>query len=656
MYQSISMAALRFLFLFFIGLEMSAFAQNQKIDSLKKILETERGDIGKAVLLNEIADLYKSENPAYTKEFAEKALVLSKKNSQKGEEGKAYINLGNYSIISGDYAAALDYFRLAKELFEENNPSEHTKELARVYGSIGIVFSEQSNYSKALEYHLKALKIYEKENDKQTLSKIYNNIGIVYKSRNENTEALKYFIKTQKLQDSLNDPAVGITSTNIGNVYLEQENYPKAFEYYQKAENEFQKNPNPRGLGELYNNLGLYYRQTGKELNAVGSWDKAIASFKSIDDKFGISDTYYFLGRFYLSKKDFKNAIDYTEMANSLAKELSLLEMLALSEKQLRDIYEASGDYQLALQHGKTYDEYKDSLVNYRDIRNSVQAEMDFEFDKKEALHKAQQQKQEAVFAEKSKRYKLQFIYGSLFLLLCLGLVFLFYNRYQLKKNLTLQKDLAEYEQKALHLQMNPHFVFNCLGSISSFIVQNGNESAIKYLTKFSKLMRLTLEYSKEPLIGVDQEIEGLKNYLELEQLRFNKMFDFSINKDEKIEDDLALPPLLIQPFVENAIIHGIVPQKKHGFIIIDFSVNERHLICTITDSGIGIETSKKMKEQSVSVHKSRALDIIEKRLKMIENSTSKPSKLTIEELEDSNGNVMGTRVTLLLPVQYLKK
>src|SRR5690606_21400007 len=195
------------------------------------------------------------------------------------------------------------------------------------------------------------------------------------------------------------------------------------------------------------------------------------------------------------------------------------------------------------------------------------------------------------------------------------------------------------------HLQMNPHFVFNCLGSISSFIIQNGNDSAIKYLTKFSKLMRLTLEYSKESLIQVDKEIEGLQNYLELEQLRVNNVFDFSIAKNKNIEDDLALPPLLIQPFVENAIIHGIVPKKEHGFVKIDFFTDEDHLVCTITDNGIGVETSKKMKEKSVSVHKSMALDIIRKRLKMIENSTSKSSKLKIEELRDESGIVSGTKV-----------
>src|SRR5690606_24300187 len=153
------------------------------------------------------------------------------------------------------------------------------------------------------------------------------------------------------------------------------------------------------------------------------------------------------------------------------------------------------------------------------------------------------------------------------------------------------------------------------LGSISSFIVQNGNESAVHYLSKFSKLMRLTLEYSKETLIPVDKEIEALQNYLELEQLRFNDTFDFVINRDADIEDDMALPSLLIQTFAENAVIHGLVPKKSKGMIVINFSLNENYLICTITDNGIGFYQSQKNKEKSVSVHKSMALDIIRKRL-----------------------------------------
>jgi LytS/YehU family sensor histidine kinase len=226
----------------------------------------------------------------------------------------------------------------------------------------------------------------------------------------------------------------------------------------------------------------------------------------------------------------------------------------------------------------------------------------------------------------------------------------------QLKKTLTLQKELAEYEQKALHLQMNPHFVFNCLGSISSFIVQNGSHSAVRYLTKFSKLMRLTLEYSKQSLIPIDKEIQSLENYLELEQLRFNHKFDFTITKDKAIEDDLALPPLLLQPFVENAIIHGIIPGKEQGLITIDFTIDQQNLICTITDNGIGFNKSAAIKKDTVVVHKSMALDITKKRLEMIAASTAKKTEVIIEELYPESTGMRGTKVVLYLPLQIIEK
>ena len=214
---------------------------------------------------------------------------------------------------------------------------------------------------------------------------------------------------------------------------------------------------------------------------------------------------------------------------------------------------------------------------------------------------------------------------------------------------------MLEYEQKALHLQMNPHFVFNCLGSISSFIVQNGTDSALKYLAKFSKLMRLTLEYSKESLIPIDKEIESLQNYLELEQLRFNHIFDFKISKSEAIEDDMALPPLLLQPFVENAIIHGLIPKKEKGRIEVNFYIEDSSLICTVLDNGIGFENSQKMKENLLSIHKSMALDITKKRLELMEASTMQKSKLEILINDNENPEFKGTKVVLILPIQYIK-
>ena len=201
---------------------------------------------------------------------------------------------------------------------------------------------------------------------------------------------------------------------------------------------------------------------------------------------------------------------------------------------------------------------------------------------------------------------------------------------------------------------MNPHFVFNCLASISSFIMQNGKEDAMKYLSKFSKLMRLTLEFSKESAIPIDKEIEALQNYLELEQLRFNQKFDFKINKDSEIEDDTAIPSLLLQPYVENAIIHGVAPKEGKGFIKIDFTQKDEQLICVIEDDGVGIDTSRELKKNSVNVHQSMALDISKKRLKTLEELEKQTVNLKTEELKDENNNSRGTRITLELPLNYI--
>ncbi|MGV3697476.1 tetratricopeptide repeat-containing sensor histidine kinase [Flavobacterium sp.] len=638
------------------------WSQNQTADSLVSVLQKSRNDIDKAKLLNAIADEYKSSDPKLMMQYANQALQLSIRIKFKSAEGNAYLNLGNANIIIGNYPLALQHFSNAQTVFEkelESSPDD-TKELknslARAYGSIGIVFSEQSSYAKALQYELKALKIYEETNNLEKCARLYNNIGIVYKAQDDDFKALSYFLKCLRIQEKIGDKTVGITTTNIGNIYLHQKNYPKALEYYHKAQQLFAKYPNPRGLGELYNNLGLYHKQKDNPAEALKFFDKAIAEFTSIEDKFGISDTYFYIGEIYFAQNKLSESLSATNKSLALAKELQIIEQVQNAEKRLSEIYEKLNNTTESLKHFKLYSIAKDSVANAQNIRNSVRAEMNFEFDKKETLRKKEQEKREFIYSESAKRHQQQIFFIILFILLVFGIIFLIYNRLQLKKTLTLQKELAEYEQKALHLQMNPHFVFNCLGSISSFIVQNGTDSAIKYLSKFSKLMRLTLEYSKESLIPIDKEMESLQNYLELEQLRFNQKFDFTITKSKEIEDDAALPPLLLQPFVENAIIHGLIPKSEKGRIAIDFSVEKENLICTIEDNGIGFDKSKEIKENLVSVHKSMALDITKKRLEMMEASTSRKANVTIEELRSATGEILGTKVILNLPIQYIEK
>ncbi|HPW98859.1 MAG TPA: tetratricopeptide repeat protein [Flavobacterium sp.] len=635
---------------------MASFAQTSKLDSLMVLLPNTKNDIDKVQLYNAIAEEYKTSNPNLMLQYANKAEALAKKIDYKTAEGYALLHKGNANIILGNYKEALLLFSDAQHLFESlDAKSENKKGLAKALGSIGIVFSEQSNYSRALQYYLKSVKIYEALKDEVSLAKLYNNIGIVYHSQGNEFKSLEYFSKAQKTQERLRDKNIGITYTNIANSYLKQNNAPKALEYYQLAKKALDLNQNPRALGEWYNNMGLYYQAETNNPKAIESWQNAIQTFQTIDDKFGMADTYIYLAQLYLSQNELEKTKQFANQSLALATELEVLEQIMLSEKLLSDCYAKQNNATLALEHFKRYSQAKDSLTNEATIRKSVEEELNFEFDKREALQQKEIEKRDLLLKEESKRNTMQLIFAALFGLLLFGFIFLIYNRMQLKKNLTLQKELSEYEQKALHLQMNPHFVFNCLGSISSFIVQNGTDSAIKYLSKFSKLMRLTLEYSKESLIPIDKEIEGLQNYLELEQLRFNNMFSFTITKSNAIDDDVALPPLLLQPFIENAIIHGVIPKKEMGSIAIDFIIEKESLVCIIEDNGIGFEQSKIAKKDSVTAHKSMALDITKKRLELMETSTSMKANVEIIELKNDKNEIQGTKVILKIPVQYIK-
>lgn len=634
-----------------------AFSQTKVLDSLFKRLESAEKDYDKAALLNNIAAEYEND-PQMMIRYAGKAITIARKAGLEEKEAEAWLNIGNANIIHSRYTAALKGFTNAQALYEklvrgDANKVDYKLGLANVYGSIGIVCSEQNNYAKALEYYFKALKLFKETGQEEIVAAIYNNIGTLYESRKEYGKALEYFNKALWIQKKTGDGSEAITVTNIGKTYLAKDEKAKALESFREAERMFGKFDNKRGLGELYNNFGNYYLTTNDLAEAERSYKKALSLFEEMGEEYGASASLGYLGTVYAQQERENDAISTLERSSAIAEQIGVLEQIKQSEKMLSDIYEKRGNHALALEHFKKYTSAKEKINDSENIKAMVREEMNFEFERKAELQKAAAEKRQLMFKEQAKRHRMQLFFSALFILLLFGIAFLIYNRRQLKKTLTLQRDLAEYEQKALHLQMNPHFVFNCLGSISSFIVQNGTDQAIKYLSKFSKLMRLTLEYSKESLIPIDKEIESLQNYLELEQLRFNKIFDFKITKDSAIEDDMAIPPLLLQPFVENSIIHGLVPKKRRGHISVDFRLEKEQLVCTVTDDGIGFAKSKQMKENSVTVHKSMALEITRKRLEVIQAFTSKASHVSINELKDAHGEPAGTQIILNLPIQY---
>ncbi len=221
-----------------------------------------------------------------------------------------------------------------------------------------------------------------------------------------------------------------------------------------------------------------------------------------------------------------------------------------------------------------------------------------------------------------------------------------------LQETLRMENEMLNLEQKALRLQMNPHFIFNCLNTIQAMIVKKDNKTARYFLSKFSKLMRKTLDNSRETFISLDDEIESLENYLSIERLCSENHFEYSINVSGDVESDfIQIPPMLIQPFAENAVVHGVSHLVKGGLIGIDFSVEGNLLTCTIKDNGIGREKAKKYNNKEGVEHKSTALIVTQERMELM-SKDNHTSELRIEDVLDGDGNCAGTSIILKLSIE----
>ncbi len=248
--------------------------------------------------------------------------------------------------------------------------------------------------------------------------------------------------------------------------------------------------------------------------------------------------------------------------------------------------------------------------------------------------------------------FRLTIIIGSILFITLIILFFVLRSRSrnkELRAKLLMEKNMLQLEQKALRLQMNPHFIFHALNSIQGLIVQKDEKTARNYLSKFSKLMRSILENSREQSITLETEIATLKNYLELEKFTRGDSFDFEITcADDIDQSDILLPPMLLQPFVENAIIHGFNGLDRRGKINIQFTIVNNQLICSVKDNGVGREKAVEQKMQQESEHKSTALKVTQERLDML-NSGEK--SLFIVDLKDEKGDAAGTEIKILIGV-----
>ncbi|RYD72680.1 MAG: hypothetical protein EOP53_21495, partial [Sphingobacteriales bacterium] len=240
-----------------------------------------------------------------------------------------------------------------------------------------------------------------------------------------------------------------------------------------------------------------------------------------------------------------------------------------------------------------------------------------------------------------------------LVLLCILGSILLLFNlriSYIVKQK-NLSNELDRYKNSALQARMNPHFIFNSLNSINNFILQNDKKNSSRYLSKFANLMRFILDNSAKTNITLEDELRGLKLYLELEKQRFKDKLNYRIDVFPDINTNMRVPSLILQPFVENAILHGILHKPEPGFIYVIIHKHNNRLVCTIEDDGIGREKSKEKTEKKMPGHVSNGIEVTRQRLDLLNKLQKEKTNLKITDLADENGKPNGTRVEISWPL-----
>ncbi|HOZ89606.1 MAG TPA: tetratricopeptide repeat protein [Bacteroidia bacterium] len=562
--------------------------------------------------------------------------------------GISYYNMSNYSQALEKYEAALNIFKKVKS----------EKGIAASLNSLGIVAMNLSDYSKAMEYYFECLKMAKNSDDSVLMANAYSNIGIVYKNIDDLSKALQYQNLALQINLIREEPLlIAKCYNNIAIVYSEMNQHNKAIEFYQKALEINREIKNNFGIASNYINIGTDLNHLNRFSEANHYMLLAEELFNKIGDQSSEAMAIKARGELILNAPDsvlkslnipktqkYTVSLELLKRASAMFAEIGDISNRSDICQDLSMIYEYQGDAKNSLAYYKQHISLRDSVMLDNKKAEIERTELKFNFELKEKELNLINSKiaSDLQLAEQKRKYLMM---GSVLILLITGGGFV---SYKLRKEAQQKRKDAEFklanlnaELKSLRLQMNPHFMFNSLNSIADFIDKNESRIASNYTVKFAKLMRMILEYSEQQEITLEEELKLLELYLSLEALRINPNLSYVISVSPEIDiSNILIPPMMVQPFVENSILHGIIPLAKPGVIKIDVSVSIDELIVIVEDNGVGINSSMKSDNK-----KSMAMKITKDRIALFNEQHSAAASVNLINLNQ------GTRIELRLPV-----
>lgn len=639
----------------FLVLPVAESCGQAVVDSLTKRLAQTTSDSLRADILISLS--MQVSNDSLARHYANESIALSERIGDHLRMAKGYYRLASIQDVHGDIAAArasLD--AVNAQLSYVSDPRLE----ARTVNYYGILDYFEGNYNKAATSLWKAIRLYQAIGDSLAIASCYVNIGTCYKSLRNNQKALGHFGKALDIYRSLNNEiGVAVALGNIGNIYQANGKYDSALYCFKQSLEVNLKNNLIEDAAIDLNNIGNLFLKQGESSKALPYFRRSYAMSESIGARQRMLTAGYNIGVIEMMNHRPRVAI-YTFLSQlRTAKRHNYKEHVMDLYEILSTAHENLHEYSAALSYRKTYEIWKDSLINEHHLNEVREQEIRYETEKKDnqiQLLAKEKQLQQAE-NERASTVKNTFVAGFI-LVLVAGAVAIYAIRQRLLvvtkdkalQEATLRQQMTELEMKALRAQINPHFLFNCLNSINRMIVKGENESASMYLRKFSKLVRLILENTESNNISLENELSLIESYIQLEELRFKGRIHYEIATDGINKQNTYLPPMILQPFIENAIWHGLSHKddQQQASIKIFIEKKEDILLCSITDNGIGRDRSMSLRAVSDAKSKSMGIRVTEERLQLL-NGEKHKEVVKITDLKNSSGEANGTQVNITI-------
>jgi len=568
-----------------------------------------------------------------------------------------FLNFGN-KLYSQTTSVVKEVQAETKKLSKAVDSKDESAE-ADSYYNIGETFYNNGNFPKSEEYFIKSKNIYQKLNDKQNLEKVTRKLAQSQENQNKLRSALTNYevasnigyskskkvlnandvsrlsspsvaMKTEAIQNNINisekannKEDLAASYSQMAEINIEQKNIPKAEENLNSAYN-LSKKDAPQQALEINRKLTDFYVENK-------NFDKAIQAKKEVLKEDFVKDNsqkkveqIQELAEIYIKKNDPEEAINLLINAYDIALNKGHTLEAQKSVKKLDSLYTISENTSASVNL------YRDFLKRLPELVSKDRSLVDNKI-LEDTEQRISQLEQEKKLKDELIRKKNIFNYSLIAALVLLSVLVFFIFR-MLKKVQTKNKKIA---LQSLRREMNPHFIFNSLNSVNQFIATNNELEANQYLTKFSKLMRGVMENSAEDFIPFHQELDLLQNYLALEKTRFAEKFDYEIIVDENLnQQNLQIPGMMVQPFLENAIWHGLRYRTEKGFLKLGFKKENQYLKICIEDNGIGIEESKKQKTIHQKNREGRGMKNTLERIRLLNDLYHKDITCSIKDSE----------------------